>query len=415
MKNEFRLLLFLVGLIFISWAGYTQTSGCTDPNALNFDPDATQNDGSCIYEPTSFDPEIFIDELPAELNESSGLIIYDDAMWTHNDSGGDPVIYKLDMKSGEIKQTVRFLNAKNKDWEDIAQDDQYIYVADAGNNAGKRKEFQIYRIEKSTIDNKKEIEVEADVISYSYGDQTSFNFNPMSHNFDMEAMIVFQDSLYLFSKNWVDNKTKLYVLPKTVGDYKIFPRNESNVDGLITGASINPMNNLVVLSGYKDFESFVTLLFDFEGDNFLSGNKRKITFPELLVVQTEGVDFISDKEILISCEKSSVPPRIYLVNAGLWTEMKKYSYDPQEDFEVEIEHLDQDNKYIFIITKLPDDLLRFEIYDRRWIKKTSDDVKVKSEKNMVTLSFNYKNWDPGIYFVKLISGDKYTVRRIRIE
>jgi len=40
MKNEFRLLLFLVGLIFISWAGYTQTSGCTDPNALNFDPDA---------------------------------------------------------------------------------------------------------------------------------------------------------------------------------------------------------------------------------------------------------------------------------------------------------------------------------------------------------------------------------------
>ena len=29
----------------------SETSGCTDPTALNYDPEATMDDGSCVYKP----------------------------------------------------------------------------------------------------------------------------------------------------------------------------------------------------------------------------------------------------------------------------------------------------------------------------------------------------------------------------
>jgi hypothetical protein len=29
----------------------SETSGCTDPTALNYDPEATKDDGSCVYKP----------------------------------------------------------------------------------------------------------------------------------------------------------------------------------------------------------------------------------------------------------------------------------------------------------------------------------------------------------------------------
>ena len=419
LKKSNQYLHLLLGLIafgiFISPV-VAQNTGCTDPRALNYDPDAQSNDGSCIYESTSYNPDIFIDKLPDKLNESSGLVISEEGVWTHNDSGGEPAIYLLDFKSGEIIKTVRIKNAKNVDWEDITQDDEYIYISDAGNNAGKRKELQVYKIKRSDIDKKRETEVEAGLISYSYLDQESFSFNPMAHNFDCEAILAFGDSLYLFSKNWGDLHTRLYVLPKMEGHYEISPRDQYNVDGLITGASVSHDQSEITLVGYKDFESFIILLYDFEGDQFFSGNKRKINFPELLVVQTEGIDYMNDrKEVLISCEESSVPPRIYRVNAGLWTSRKKYEYQPSEDFSILVKHDEENMKYTFEITRLPDPLLKFEIYDKRWRRKSSDDVKVRSEETLVTLSFEYKKYDPGIYFVKFISGDKYTVRRIRIE
>ena len=419
MKKSNQYLHLLFGLIAL-WAFISpvmaQNAGCTDSRALNYDPDAQPNDGSCIYESTSYNPDIFIDKLPDKLNENSGLVITEEGIWTHNDSGGEPEIYLLDFKSGEILKTVRIRNAKNVDWEDITQDDEYIYVSDAGNNSGKRKELQVYKIKRSDLDKKSEIEVEAALISYTYLDQESYSYNPMAHNFDCEAILAFGDSLYLFSKNWGDLYTKLYVLPKTEGHYEIFPRDEYNVDGLITGASISHDQSEITLVGYKDFESFIVLLYDFEGDQFFSGNKRKINFPELLVVQTEGVDYIEDsKEVLMSCEESSVAPRIYHVKTGLWTSRKKYEYQPSEDFSILVKHDEENMKYIFEITKLPDPLLKFEIYDKRWRKKSSDDVKVRSGETLVTLSFEYKKYDPGIYFVKFISGDNYTVRRIRIE
>jgi hypothetical protein len=45
-KYSFILLLFITGIIMLDSCGQ---KGCTDPNATNYDPDATRDDGSCTY------------------------------------------------------------------------------------------------------------------------------------------------------------------------------------------------------------------------------------------------------------------------------------------------------------------------------------------------------------------------------
>jgi hypothetical protein len=44
----FSIALLFMGLAFTSCQNQT-VDGCTDPSALNYDPDATQDDGSCQY------------------------------------------------------------------------------------------------------------------------------------------------------------------------------------------------------------------------------------------------------------------------------------------------------------------------------------------------------------------------------
>jgi hypothetical protein len=58
--------------------------GCTDPLANNYNPAATQNDGSCTYQNANISP-IRSNTLPALLDETSGLIFWNDKIWTHND------------------------------------------------------------------------------------------------------------------------------------------------------------------------------------------------------------------------------------------------------------------------------------------------------------------------------------------
>ena len=78
-------------------------------------------------------PQIYT-KLDEKLYENSGLMFFDGDIWTFNDSGGEPEIYRIDEACGKISQTVILENAKNHDWEDITQDNKYIYLSDAGNN-----------------------------------------------------------------------------------------------------------------------------------------------------------------------------------------------------------------------------------------------------------------------------------------
>ena len=122
--------------------------------------------------------------LPELVSETSGLIYYNNELITHNDSGNTAELYVINILNGSLTRTISVTNATNIDWEDIAQDDQYIYIGDIGNNNGNnngnRTDLKFYRILKTDFDTSNV--VTADIINYSYADQSDFTASTNNNN-----------------------------------------------------------------------------------------------------------------------------------------------------------------------------------------------------------------------------------------
>jgi hypothetical protein len=297
--------LFLFCFLFFFNPIKAQVLGCTDPLASNYNPSATLNDGSCIYNDSTISPLSSFD-LSGILSETSGLIEWNNQIWTHNDNS-DVNIYSMDTIDGNIIQSYPLNGSVNNDWEEISQDNNYVYMGDFGNNSnGNRTDLKILRIDKNSILINAPI---IDTINFSYSDQTSFS--PAGSNntdFDCEAFIVSVDSIYLFTKQWVSNKTSIYSLPKFPGTYIANLKTIYNIEGLITGAFFLESKSVVALCGYSNlFQPFIFLLYDFSGSGYFSGNKRKIT---LSLHQIEGITTSNGLKYYLSNEYYSYPPII---------------------------------------------------------------------------------------------------------
>jgi len=282
-----------------------QIKGCTDPVAINYNSSATINDGSCIYNPGTAEP-LASYLLSETISETSGLIVWNDQLWTHNDNT-DTNIYSLDTLDGKITQIYSLVGIKNRDWEEISQDEEYIYLGDFGNNAGNRRDLKIYRIAKNSLASRSAV---IDSIEFSYSDQV--NFSPGSNNtdFDCEAFVVAEDSIYLFTKQWISNRTSVYALPKIPGIYIAHLKLSFDVNGLVTGAAYLESKKIIVLSGYSiSLDPFLYLLYDFSNHDFFSGNKRKISVL-LPFHQTEGITSEDGIKYYITNENFSPNPFI---------------------------------------------------------------------------------------------------------
>lgn len=254
--------------------GYTQSHGCTDPLALNYNAQTERNDGSCVYPGASLSP-LNSWLLPPAMVETSGLIIWNNQLWTHND-GHDINLYAFDTLDVFNFETYELTGAVNIDWEEIAQDDDHVYVGDFGNNYnGNRTNLQIIRIEKASLLSREPL---IDTIRFSYALQGDLSGTGLNYtDFDCEAFIVSGDSLYLFTKEWVSQRTSLYVLPKEPGNYVARYLDSYDVQGLVTGATYLKDKRLLVLCGYSTFvQPFLYLFYDFQGHDFFGGNKRKM-------------------------------------------------------------------------------------------------------------------------------------------
>jgi len=266
----------------------------------NKNENRTDLEGIEIFE---LKPGVFISNLPKELSEGSGLIYYNNLFWSFNDSGGDNVIYAFD-RIGQIQKVVKISNANNVDWEDIAQDDKYIYIGDFGNNSGTRKNLKIYRISKNDLDKGKKIEVNGEAISYAYQNQEKFNFRQHNNAFDCEALVENDQKLFIFTKNWINKNTVVYVMPKNIGEYNLSPIDSFNVDGLITGADISPDKTKLALIGYRDFKPIMRLFTKISNNNFFAGERIFIKMDSIIGAQTEGICFLGNDTLLISCERT---------------------------------------------------------------------------------------------------------------
>lgn len=318
---EIKMIKALFFLILTLDVNYTeaQMPGCTDPLASNYNAAATVNDGSCIYSLATVTPVSSV-PLPEIIYETSGLIFWNDKLWAHNDSE-DIKLYAFSPYNVNNFQSYPLTGVLNNDWEEISQDNKYIYIGDFGNNSGNRTNLKILRIDKSSLIASSPL---IDTISFSYSAQT--DFNPPGANktdFDCEAFILTTDSIYLFTKEWISKKTSIYSLPKNPGNYVARYNYSIDVQGLITGAIYMESKKLIALSGYSEIlQPFVYLLYDFKEHDFHRGNKRKIN-TDLLFHQVEGITttdgliyFLSNERFVYST--LSIPPQLHVLDLSVF-------------------------------------------------------------------------------------------------
>lgn len=290
--------------------------GCTDPLAANFDSSATEDDNSCLYDTIYISP-LWSVELSEQINETSGLIIWNEALWTINDNSNTR-LYELDATSGEIVADYLLPDVENRDWEEIAQDKDYVYVGDFGNNLGIRTDLHILRIEKLTLTSD---DPSIDTIWFSFGDQQ--NFDPVGTNqteFDCEAFVVSSDSIYLFTKQWTSGFTTQYSLSKLPGTHIAQNRNVFNIRGQVTGATFLEGEGLLTLCGYSGLvQPFLYIFYDYPGYDFFAGTKKRVNL-SLPFHQVEGVATINGFEYYVTNESSSfnqvarIPQKLHFID-----------------------------------------------------------------------------------------------------
>lgn len=244
-----------------------------------------------------------IAELDSVVNETSGLLYMDGEIWTFNDSGGEPALYCVSRQRGEVIRKIIISNATNRDWEDIAADEHYVYIADVGNNQANRDTVLIYKILKSRLLSGDSAVSHSGIISVSFDEKVSQNSNGNSSH-DCEAIIAYGDSLYLFSKDWVGETTSVYAVPGEPGHYPVRRKYKYEVRVLVTGADVWPASGQVSLVGYRDyFPIVITYSFKSDPGRIECGGKARI-YPLKRGRQTEGICYDSDGKLLISAERA---------------------------------------------------------------------------------------------------------------
>jgi hypothetical protein len=245
--------------------------------------------------------------LPSILLESSGIAITTPGkIWSHNDSGNENKLYCIN-SSGILLRTITVSNATNTDWEDLAVDSQKrIYIGDTGNNANDRRNLAFFRIPNPETFTGNS--VSAEIINYTFEDQTAYPPPSNSRNYDVEATIWFNDSIFMFTKDRTSpfaGHTKLYKIPAIPGNHiaklagSLF-LGTTTASARVTGADIHPESGKVVLL----VQERVILFDDYTGSNFFSGKKYEYKF-KTLPGQIEAIHFKDENTLYITEEGSN--------------------------------------------------------------------------------------------------------------
>ncbi|MFT5780118.1 MAG: hypothetical protein ACI837_003079, partial [Crocinitomicaceae bacterium] len=251
--------------------------------------------------------------LSTRLSEISGIdLINDSTLVAHNDGGHEPILYLLNL-SGEIQKHVTISNAANLDWEDLTVDKTHIYIGDIGNNLNNRKNIIIYKVSIADVLTKEE--VTAEYIKISYSEQIAFPPKKAGLRFDAEALAVYKDNLYIFTKNRMsptDGMTWVYQVSTKPGTYTLTHETEIFIGkggfwkDAITAADVKgdefflmTYNRILIKEQNADGE--------FTGDR--SVKFKSFSQKEAIVVKSNLEIFVADeKQVLLG------GPRLYKLN-----------------------------------------------------------------------------------------------------
>lgn len=236
--------------------------------------------------------------LDEKVPETSGLIYFNQSIWTINDSGNPNTIYRINPHDGAVISEIKISGSENVDWEELTQDEDNVYIADIGDNLTKRVEKQIYRVKKADILSAKNGEsVQSEQIIFSYPD-----VNGSRISYDAEALIIYNGSLHLFTKDLLE--TNHFTISKEPGRTIARFIEKFKTNGQVTGAAIDPENKTLVMIGYLGFGH--RLFWEFKGFNTKSFFNGSINFYSLGGIddtgQMEAVCFSPESRVFLSNE-----------------------------------------------------------------------------------------------------------------
>ena len=195
------------------------------------------------------------------------------------------------------------MTQKNKDWEDLTQDDEgRLYIGDFGNNDNSRKKCQIYILPEGFIDKKK---VDPKKITFWYEDQKEFPPKKSKRNYDCEAFFWKDDKLYLLTKCRTKPYTgecRIYELPAKPGKHEakykgsIFLCKTGWRFCSVTSADYDRKTNTLAILTYTR----LYVISDFSEDKFWKGSVESYSLP--IVKQREAVCFSGKNKLFLTDE-----------------------------------------------------------------------------------------------------------------
>lgn len=245
-----------------------------------------------------------------EVREASGLVIDDDRMIWHNDSGDGPYLYTTDMAGHLLR--IDTLNARASDYEDLTADSEgRLYVGDFGNNRGLRMQETIYRYDRESG--------QTDSIQYTYPRQDGKGIDRPG-NYNCEAMVEADGQLHLFTKAELRGERDYYLyhfrLPAEPGTYVA-----ELVDSLylprrvVTGAALDKDKRELFLVAYNfkmllgklpTSAASLVKLSEYEGDRFLSGKVSRRNISWAIPTQHEAVAIYDDEYLYVGAEATRI-------------------------------------------------------------------------------------------------------------
>jgi len=245
--------------------------------------------------------------LSEEVAESSGLFATNEGIWTFNDSGGKPEIYLLDTSSGRVLHRVKIQQIFNKDWEAAMIDNGQLYIADAGNNGGKRTDLKVYSCD---IPQKGDsLLTVSSEWRFRWPDELYGSPEDKQHDRDCEAMVGMNDTVFLLSKSWKTLSVKLASLSKAPVQIA------SVVDSIFTGFVVtdaafrleSPEKGTLLLIGYENKIPGDVWLWIFEGkpgSQIFRGSVKSMKLGNALYLgQVEGICFVGPSQVVLSAEQ----------------------------------------------------------------------------------------------------------------
>jgi len=246
--------------------------------------------------------------LPVEVRETSGLARGrrdPNVLWTHNDSGFEPVLYALNTE-GRILGRVRVQGATLVDWEDIAAGPcpggSCLFIADIGDNGRAREFVTVYSVPEPAVDARTTAQARQFRLRFPDGAQ------------DAEAMFILPSgALYLVSKGR-HGAIRLYRAPEgyesgsvatleAVKELWPTPQDERN---RVTSATATPDGKWVAIRTYRT-------LYVYPAAELVAGRPStpmRVDLAPLREKQGEGLTATDDGTVWLTSEaerKKDVP------------------------------------------------------------------------------------------------------------